>query len=103
MYDLGNFLSTDLEENFQYTSSQIRQAGTFGANSRYYTQKYQGLFMMAAENVAANKFKVQSNYGSDGSGNSITRTFQYGGYTAYNLKIYNAIVPSVNQLMVFKT
>ena len=85
MYDGGNFLSTDLEANFQYTASQIRQTGAFGANSRYYTQKYEGLFMMAAENVAANWFKVWSNYGSDGNGISKIRTFEFGGYTSYNL------------------
>ncbi len=96
MYDMGNYLSTNLQTNFNYTMSEIRQTDAFGANSRYYTQKYVGLFMMAAENVDANWFMVWSNYGTDGNGQSKTRTFIYGGYTSYNLQIFGTNDPSVN-------
>jgi hypothetical protein len=37
MFDGGNFLSTDLEEDFEYTASRISPTDAFGTNSRYYT------------------------------------------------------------------
>lgn len=59
MFDGGNYLSTSLADDFDYSHDQIRQTNIFGANSRYFTKKYPGaLFMLAADNTGADSFLV---------------------------------------------
>lgn len=52
MFDNGNFLSTSLADDFDYSNDLIQDTTIFGENSRYYTKKYPGaLFMLAADNT----------------------------------------------------
>lgn len=51
MFDGGNYLSTDLISDFEYTNGQIVSNNVFGESSSYFTKKYPGLFVMTADNT----------------------------------------------------
>ena len=67
MFDGGNYVGTDLEMDFDYSNDEI-SSFNFGPDGRYFTKKYDGLFVLAAINSGANSFYVWSNYGIDGEG-----------------------------------
>jgi hypothetical protein len=68
MFDGGNILNTELASKISYSDSVIADSDFFGQGSRYFTQKYDGLFVFAADNNGAQEFTVVSNYGNDGDG-----------------------------------
>jgi hypothetical protein len=102
MFDGGNLLSTNYVENMPYSNNQITNTNAFGANSRYFTRKYAGLFAFAAENVDAQWFKSYSNYGTDGQGSGVARTFSYNGYLCFNVRVWGTGDSSVNKMIVVK-
>ncbi len=65
----GNYLSTNDESNMIYTGSTILLNNFFGPNSQYFTQKYNYLFMMAAQNKGNPWFNVYSNYRNENAQN----------------------------------
>jgi hypothetical protein len=85
MFDGGNYLATTDELDFDYSDDVITTASFFGPESRYFTKKYEGLFVFAAENNGENSFSVWSNYGIDGTGVLESLTLEYNGFTAYTL------------------
>jgi len=52
-----------------YTGSTILLNNFFGPNSQYFTQKYNYLFMMAAQNKGNPWFNVYSNYRNENAQN----------------------------------
>jgi hypothetical protein len=50
MFDGGNILSTNLSDGIEYTMSNIVSGDAyFGSGSRYFTKKYTGLWVFAAD------------------------------------------------------
>ncbi|MEO0551682.1 MAG: S8 family serine peptidase [Bacteroidota bacterium] len=103
MYDGGNYLSTDLESNINYTNSVINSSTAFGGES-YFTAKFPGLFVMTADLVGVNYFEITGNLGADGSGSvdgAVLNVSQGGrNYLGFVKRVYDAFDPSVNHLII---
>lgn len=108
MYDDGNFLTTDASGSFNYiyyTNGELMDDSRFGASGKYFTAKYPGLFVLAAD-VAINTFTINGGLGADGAGSldahvlSVSR----GGrnYKGFIKRVYNAGDPSVNHLIIME-
>ncbi len=104
MYDGGNYLSTSLGGSILYSDNAIADSPFFGANGRYFTRKYPGLFVLAAEMQGVDHFEISGNLGADGSGaadGGILQTEHYGvTYYGFVKRVYNAGDPSVNHLVI---
>lgn len=106
MYDDGNFLTTDLAGGFSYidyTSGLLIDDPRFGASGKYFTAKYPGLFVLAAD-ATINTFTINGGLGADGSGNvdGYVLSLSRGGrnYKGFIKRVYNAWDPSVNHLII---
>jgi hypothetical protein len=77
-------------------------SNSFGPNSKYFTRKVDGLFFLAARNHGSEWFQVFGDYGTDGGGQSKTKTFYYNGYVGFNLRIWGTSAPSINELIILK-
>ena len=104
MYDGGNYLSTNLGSNITYSNNVIATGYEFGENGRYFTRKYPGLFVLAADIAGVDFFEVSGNLGADGGGNvdgTILQVQRYGNsYYGFVKRVYNAGDPSVNHLII---
>jgi subtilisin family serine protease/trehalose utilization protein len=103
MYDGGNFLGTEMG-GFQYSDGVIHGDENLGPGGRYFTRKYQGLFVFVADNVGMNTFNIQGNLGADGIGNvdgSVLQVLSAGvTYRGFVKRVYNAGDPSVNHMII---
>ncbi|GAB4204615.1 MAG: hypothetical protein OHK0022_29950 [Roseiflexaceae bacterium] len=103
MYDGGNLLNTDLGSQIPYQDTTIGSSAAFGGG-RYFTRKYPGLFVLAAELNGVGRFGTSGNLGADGSGSTstVTLTLTVDGirYLGFAKRVYNAGDPSVNQLII---
>ncbi|MEQ9188856.1 MAG: DUF1573 domain-containing protein [Cryomorphaceae bacterium] len=104
MYDGGNYLSTNLGGNLNYSNNAIATSGFLGTGGTYFTFKGTGLFVFAADINAVSDFQINGNLGADGSGSSDTSRISYslGNYdfTGYIKRVYAAGDPSVNHIIV---
>jgi peptidoglycan hydrolase CwlO-like protein len=107
MYDGGNRMGTNNAGNIAYTNGAIVENNSFGAGSSYFTAKYPGLFVMAADNVDINLFNINGNNGADGQGftNATQFTLTVDGqvYTVFAKRTtdnLNTRDPSINQIIV---
>jgi subtilisin-like proprotein convertase family protein len=104
MYDGGNFLSTNLGSEIPYTNGTIQPSAAFGPGSQYFTAKYPGLFVMAATNISITNFRIDGNVGADGLGNVngvvFHTTVNGKAYTILLKRTYNALVPSINHIII---
>lgn len=126
MYDDGNFLGTNRSqsgfieythtqqsdsdwENFQQIADGVIVDGQsdedgydyFGAGSKYFTNMYEGLFVMVAKDIDITSFAIYGELGADGNGLADRDTITLNnGHTGYFKKVYNANDPSVNQLII---
>jgi hypothetical protein len=120
MYDGGNLLSTNIQDNgfIEYTHTQQPQNdeegfveiadgavedGTnwFGSGSTYFTNMYNGLFVMVARDIDITEFTISGELGADGSGSVAQETITLnGGHKGYFKKVYDAGDPSVNHLII---
>lgn len=126
MYDDGNFLGTNRSqngfieythtrqsdsdwENFQQIADGVIVDGQsdedgydyFGVGSKYFTNMYEGLFVMVAKDIDITSFTIYGELGADGSGLADRDTITLNnGHTGYFKKVYNANDPSVNQLII---
>jgi subtilisin family serine protease len=106
MYDGGNILSTNLSgwgDYIQYSNKVIQSNTMFGPGGKYFTAKYQGLFVLVAD-VAISSFFITGNAGADGAGNvdgAVLNT-SIGGksFKGFVKRIYNAWDPSINHLII---
>src|ERR1051326_5521380 len=98
MYYGGNYLNTNLGTNLNYSDNLIVSNTAFGSGGQYFTRKYQGLFVMAADLNNVSSFYTTGNLGADGSGNSdaTTLTVTRCGKTfkGFVKRVYNAGDPS---------
>ena len=84
---------------------QVLSGVTFGSGSSYFTNMYPGLFVMIAENISINGFKIIGNLGADGGGNFDSYQYSIGepyatDYTIFVKRVYNAWDPSVNHIII---
>jgi subtilisin family serine protease len=104
MYDGGNSLNTNLGTFLPYSNGIIASSALLGSGGRYFTRKYDGLFVLAADINGLSYFETSGNLGADGSGTAdgAVLTVQRGSTTYYGYvkRVYNAGDPSVNHLMI---
>jgi subtilisin family serine protease len=104
MYDGGNFLRTSLGGPLQYTNGPIVADPALGAQGRYFTRKYPGLFVMVADIDGLQYFDITGNLGADGFGSvdgSILESSASGvSYLGFVKRVYSAGDPSVNHLII---
>ena len=108
MYDGGNQLNTNLQNNILYTGSSIVSLpSAFGTDGQYFTAKHPGLFVMAADIDGITSFNLSGNLGADGYGSmaygSISTVHNGVAYTGYYKKVYSSGDPSVNHLIIVET
>ncbi|UCD39038.1 MAG: choice-of-anchor D domain-containing protein [Fidelibacterota bacterium] len=104
MYDGGNYLSTDLGQAIYYSDNTIATDAAVGTNGRYFTRKYDGLFVFAADLDNVDYFEIGGNLGADGDGvvdgivlESVVRGVSYTGYVK---RVYDSWDPSVNHMII---
>ncbi len=104
MYDGGNYLGTNLGSAIPYSDNLVTASAALDGAS-YFTRKFDGLFVFAANVVGAvNYFEITGNLGADGSGSvdaavlSVTR----GGvtYRGFVKRVHGTSDPSVNHLII---
>jgi subtilisin family serine protease len=105
MYDGGNMLTTNgnTSSYIYYSNKTITDDSKFGTSGSYFTAKYPGLFVLAA-NTSINSFHIDGNLGADGAGSVdgtvLTRTHNGKTYKGFVKRVYNAGDPSVNHLII---
>jgi hypothetical protein len=105
MYDAGNMLSTDLVGSFlEYFDSTVVSSPAFGFGGRYFTRKYPGLFVLAAEMNGVDAFEVSGGLGADGEG-SVDGTVMHArmagsDFYGFVKRVWDAGDPSVNHLII---
>ena len=106
MYDGGNQLSTNLGGAISYSDNLIVNSTIFGSAGRYFTRKYPGLFVMAADMQDVSYFQITGNLGADGRGNAdgsiLETTFNGVTYLGFVKRVYNAVDPSINHLIIIE-
>lgn len=104
MYDNGNFLNTNLGSSLTYSDNVVLANSFLGAGGRYFTRKYDGLFVFAADVSALTYFEITGNLGADGSGATDTAVLSATRagvtYRGFVKRVYNAGDPSVNHLII---
>ncbi|MBW2702808.1 MAG: hypothetical protein JRF33_18455, partial [Deltaproteobacteria bacterium] len=107
MYDDGNYLSTDLASEFDYTGGVLVASDEiFGAGSKYFTWHQPGLFVMMAEDIQINSFSITGETGADGEGMAMSESFPMThkgmAYTLFAKRIWASGDSSINQFIVLK-
>ncbi|MGB6035895.1 MAG: hypothetical protein WBG42_06475, partial [Cryomorphaceae bacterium] len=85
MYDYGNYLNTNFEEGIQYSDGDIDETDYFGAESRYFTRKRPGLFVMAVDLNDVDFFSITGTLDTDGMGSKQGGELEYS-YAGRNYK-----------------
>jgi hypothetical protein len=104
MYDGGNILNTNLGTFLPYSDSVIVSSALLGTGGRYFTRKYDGLWVFAADVAGLTNFDITGDLGADGSGatDSAVLSLVRDGitYKGFVKRVYNAGDPSVNHLII---
>ena len=106
MYDGGNYIGTNLGGPIDYSDDVIVSSLDFGSEGAYFTRKYDGLFVLAADMNDVSYFEITGNLGADGGGvvdGSILQLNKYGiDYLGFVKRVFGAGDPSVNHLMIIE-
>jgi len=105
MFDDGNRIKTNLDTFINYSNNVIQSEGReFGENEAFYTRKYEGLFVLAADIEEVDTFEIDGGIGGGQSGQVDTHEFIYDisntTYRIYAKKVYGKATPSVNHLII---
>ena len=104
MYDGGNYISTNLGNNINYSDGVIANSAAFGAGGQYFTKKLTNMWVLAADVVNLSSFSISGNNGADGSGtyNGTTLSVTVGcqTYKVMLKRVYSAGDPSINQMVI---
>jgi hypothetical protein len=99
MYDTGNILNTDHGKDIPYSNNAITSSTSLGAGGRYFTRKYNGLFVFAADVNHLDFFEITGDLGADGLGDVESKVFETTRgarrFTGYSKKVFNAFEPSL--------
>lgn len=104
MYDGGNYLSTSASSDYlHYTNGNITEKLDFGLEGRYFTAKYPGLFVLAAD-AEITSFTIDGDLGADNAGavdGTELTSYQNGKvYKGFVKRVYNTSDPSVNHIVI---
>lgn len=107
MFDVGNMISVNQTGiNLSYTNGNIVNTNLLGTGGRYFTRKYPGLFVLAADLNSINTFTISGNLGADGNGavdqTVISATINGVNYLGYVKRVFGAGDPSVNHLIIVR-
>lgn len=104
MYDWGNYLNTNFQTKISYSDNTIITSSAFGDNGKYFTKKYDGLFILAADLKNVDYFELTGNNGANGAGsvNGLVINSNVNGidYTGFVKRVYNTGSPSINHLII---
>jgi len=104
MYDGGNYISTNLGNNINYSDGVIANSAAFGAGGQYFTKKLTNMWVLAADVNNLSSFSISGNNGADGGGtyNGTTLTVTVGcqTYKVMLKRVYSAGDPSINQMVI---
>ncbi len=64
-FDIGNILTTNIASFIPYSDGIIIDSDSFGENGRYFTRKYPGLFLLAAEISDIIFFEIEGRFGNN--------------------------------------
>ncbi len=99
MYWYGNYITTSLGGYIDYSNNTITTDGNFGGEGKYFTRKYAGLFVLAANLDNISTFSISGDlngYGGSVDGAELTS----GNYKGFVKRVYNNNSPSVNHLII---
>lgn len=103
MYDGGNFLTSNLGAYINYTDGSLSTSPYLGGGN-YFTAKYPGLFVFAADLDGVTDFTIDGNLGADGSGSvdgTVIGIEKFGvNYLVFVKRVYDAWDPSVNHVII---
>lgn len=108
MYDGANILGTNLATGINYSDNLITASPSFGAGGSYFTRLVasNNLWVMAADVNALTLFEITGNNGADGSGLAdgavLTGTACGNTYKGFVKRVYNAVDPSINHLIIVR-
>lgn len=108
MYDDGNVLTTTACGSLVYSNKVIRANPCLGgADKRYFTAKYPGLFVFVAEIQDIDAFTIIGNLGADGGGSLdgavLEATSSGRHFAGFVKRVYNTYDPSVNHLIIVES
>lgn len=105
MFDGGNSITTDLSTTaILYSDNAVTTATGTGPNGRYFTRKFEGLFVFVGDLDGASDFLINGDLGADGSG-SVSATdlvlhLEGTRYRGFVKRVHGAGDPSVNHLII---
>ena len=106
MYDGGNFLGASITpaSYLNYSDNLIAASTLLGTGGQYFTRKFDGLFVLAADVNALTYFEIVGNLGADGGGSTDTAVLSVvrDGTTwrGFVKRVCNAGDPSVNHILI---
>ncbi|MHA3774436.1 M36 family metallopeptidase [Verrucomicrobiota bacterium sgz303538] len=104
MYDSGNYLNTNLGNSLAYSDTTIATSALLGAGGQYFTRKYDGLWVFAADINGLSYFEISGNLGADSGGStdsSVLSAVRDGvTYRGFVKRVYGTSDPSVNHLII---
>lgn len=108
MFDGGNMISVNQTGvNLPYTNGNIVSTNLLGTGGRYFTRKYPGLFVLAADLNNVSTFTINGNLGADGNGvvdqSVISLSVNGIAYSGFIKRVFSAGDPSVNQLIIVRS
>ena len=107
MYDGGNQITVNnVFTNLGYSDNLIVNEPLLGVNGQYFTRKFNGLFVFAADINNIDSLVISGNLGADGGGNAdasiLQSTINGITYNGYVKRVYNTSDPSVNHIFITK-
>jgi hypothetical protein len=104
LYDGGNLLQTNLGGPLPYSDNAIVGSSLLGTGGRYFTRKYPGLFVLAADLEGADSFSIEGNLGADGVGQADGAIMEVRlsgvDYRGLVKRVGNSVTPGLNQLVI---
>jgi hypothetical protein len=104
MYDGGNYINTNLGNSLSYSDNIIASSALLGTGGQYFTRKYDGLWVLAADVNSIITFDITGNLGADGGGLTDTAVLSVTRdgvtYRGFVKRVYNSGDPSVNHLII---
>jgi hypothetical protein len=104
MYNTGNVLNTNLGTSIPYTNGSIAHHPAFGPGSEYFTAKFPGLFVAAANNIDISSFTITGALGNSGTatvtGANLQTTVNGADYRVFLKRTWNGGTPSVNHIVI---
>ncbi len=106
MYDSGNFLNTNLGTSLSYSDNAIVTPATLGTGGKYFTRKYDGLWVFAADVAGLSYFEITGGLGADGSGFTdstvLTRVRDGVTFKGFVKRVHGTSDPSVNHVIIIE-